>query len=153
MNIRALVISTLACFAIAAGAQSAVAAGARTVEISGNDQMKYSINSIEAKPGEELHVVLKNLGTLPKAAMAHNWVLLKADSDAAAFSTAAAQSPNTNYIPESLKEQIIVKIDMLGPKQTGEVTFKAPTKPGDYPFLCTFPAHYAVGMKGTLTVK
>jgi azurin len=153
MTIRTLVFSTLACFAIATGAQSAVAAGARTIEIVGNDQMKYSLNAIEAKPGEELHIVLKNLGTLPKAAMAHNWVLLKAGSDAAAFSTAAASSPNTNYIPESLADQILAKIDLLGPKQTGEVTFKAPDKAGEYPFLCTFPAHYAVGMKGTLTVK
>ncbi len=132
---------------------TAPAGAARTVEITANDQMKYSINSIEAKPGEELRVELTNTGALPKQAMAHNWVLLKAGSDAAAFSAAAAASPTTGYIPDSLKDEIIAKIDLQGPHETGEVTFKAPTQPGDYPFLCSFPAHYAVGMKGTLTVK
>jgi plastocyanin len=28
-----------------------------------------------------------------------------------------------------------------------------PTAPGEYPFLCTFPAHCAIGMKGVLVVK
>ena len=47
----------------------------------------------------------------------------------------------------------VAHIDLLGPRKSGEADFKAPTVPGDYPFLCTFPAHYQTGMKGTLTVK
>jgi azurin len=165
MNIRTSLVSALALGAVVGlgltattsaviGAPAAASAtAARTIEITGSDQMKFSLNSIEAKPGEELHIVLTNSGTLPKEAMAHNWVLLKAGSDAAAFSNAAATARETNYIPQNLKDEIIAKIDLVGPKQSGEVTFKAPTEPGEYPFLCTFPAHYAVGMKGTLTVK
>jgi azurin len=172
MNIRALLVPAFALFAIvgcgqkgpssgtepkesgaaASSAPSSSATAVRTIEISGNDQMKYSLNAIEAKPGEQLRVVLTNLGTLPKEAMAHNWVLLKAGSDAGAFS-AAATARDTNYIPESKKDEILAKIDLLGPRQSGEVTFKAPDQPGEYPFLCSFPAHYQVGMKGTLTVK
>jgi uncharacterized cupredoxin-like copper-binding protein len=52
-----------------------------------------------------------------------------------------------------MQDQIVAKIDLLGPHKSGEVDFKAPTTPGDYPFLCTFPAHYQVGMHGILTVK
>jgi uncharacterized cupredoxin-like copper-binding protein len=48
---------------------------------------------------------------------------------------------------------VIAKIDVLGPRKSGEIEFTAPTAPGDYPFLCTFPAHYISGMKGVLTVK
>jgi uncharacterized cupredoxin-like copper-binding protein len=33
------------------------------------------------------------------------------------------------------------------------VTFTVPKKPGVYTFICTFPGHFAGGMKGTLTVK
>ncbi|HVU36324.1 MAG TPA: plastocyanin/azurin family copper-binding protein [Opitutaceae bacterium] len=115
--------------------------------------MKFSVTAIEAKPGEELHVTLTNNGTLPKQAMAHNWVLLKPGSDVMAFSMAAAGAGDNNYIPPALQDEIITKIDLQGPHQTGEVTFKAPTQPGEYPFLCSFPGHAAVGMKGTLTVK
>jgi azurin len=46
---------------------------------------------------------------------------------------------------------VIASTPVLGPKQTAEVTFKAPA-PGVYPFVCSFPGHVAL-MKGTLTVK
>lgn len=134
-------------------AAPAPAAGPRTIAITAGDTMKYDVTAIEAKPGEQLKVVLTNNGTLPKEAMGHNWILLKAGSDAAAFSTAAQTAKDTNYVPAALKDQIIVNIELLGPKQTGEVTFAAPTAPGEYPFLCSFPAHFQIGMKGTLTVK
>jgi len=115
--------------------------------------MKYSLTSIEAKPGEALQVVLTNNGTQPLQVMGHNWVLLKAGSDAASFDAAALNAKDTGYIPASLKDEIIAHIDLLGPRKSGEADFNAPTTPGVYPFLCTFPAHFQVGMKGTLTVK
>jgi azurin len=136
-----------------AAAAPAAPAAARTVEITAGDNMKFSIASIEAKPGEELKVVLTNIGTQPKEVMGHNWVLLKLGTDTAAFSAAAAASKATDYIPEALKDQIVVHTALLGPRKSDEVTFKAPTAPGEYPFLCTFPAHYQVGMKGVLVVK
>ena len=45
--------------------------------------------SFEAKPGEEITVILTNTGSQPKEVMGHNWILLKAGTDAGAFSTAA----------------------------------------------------------------
>ena len=132
---------------------AAAPAGPREVEITAGDTMKYSIAAIEAKPGEEIKVILTNVGTQPVEVMGHNWVLLKAGTDVAAFDAAALNSKDTGYIPPALKDQIIAQIDLLGPRKSGEVTFKAPSVPGDYPFLCTFPAHYQVGMKGFLTVK
>lgn len=169
MNIRLIVLSLSAAVALsgcgqkgpATGSESgassaststAPANGPRTIEITASDQMKFSVTAIEAKPGEELHVVLTNAGSLPKEAMAHNWILLKPGSDYMAFSAAAATAKDKNYIPDNLKDEIIAKIDLLGPHQTGEVTFKAPDQAGEYPFLCSFPGHAAL-MHGTLTVK
>ena len=114
--------------------------------------MKYNLTTIEAKAGEEIKVILTNGGSMPKEAMGHNWVLLKAGSDGMTFATAAMSAKDTDYIPPALKDQVLASIGLLGPRKSGEVTFKAPA-PGEYPFLCTFPAHYAVGMKGTLIVK
>jgi len=132
---------------------AAAPAGPREVEITAGDTMKYSINSIEAKPGEEIKVILTNVGTQPIEVMGHNWVLLKAGTDVAAFDAAAISAKDTGYIPAALKDEIIAHIELQGPRKSGEVTFRAPTTPGDYPYLCTFPAHYQVGMKGVLTVK
>ena len=41
----------------------------------------------------------------------------------------------------------------LGPGESAEVTFTAPTKPGKYVFLCSFAGHWAAGMTGDLIVK
>jgi azurin len=128
-------------------------AGPRVIEITGGDTMKYSLAAIEAKPGEDLKVILTNIGTQPKEVMGHDWVLLKAGADAAAFDAAALASKDTGYMPAALSDQILAKIDLLGPRKSGEVEFTAPTAPGDYVFLCTFPAHFQAGMKGVLTVK
>ncbi len=132
---------------------AAPAGGIRTIDIQAGDNMRYDVTTIEAKPGEQIKVVLTNAGTMAKDIMGHNWVLLKADADPAAFAAAANTAKATAYIPEALKSQILAQIDLLGPKQTGEVTFTAPTQPGNYPYLCSFPAHYQVGMKGMLVVK
>ena len=134
-------------------AAPAASAGPRTIEITAGDTMKYSVTAIEAAPGEEIKVVLTNNGTQPAEVMGHNWVLLKVGTDVAAFDAAALTSKDTNYIPAALAGQILAKIDLLGPRKSGEVDFKVPTTPGVYDFLCTFPAHYQTGMKGTLTVK
>jgi azurin len=133
----------------AATAKSAV----RTIEITGGDNMKFNLTTITAKPGEELKVVLTNIGTQPKEVMGHNWVLLKAGSDPAAFAAAAVTAKATDYIPAGLKDQIIAHTALIGPRKSDEITFKVPEAAGDYPFLCTFPAHFQVGMKGVLTVK
>jgi azurin len=125
----------------------------RTVELTGGDDMKYSQTAIEAKPGETLHVVLKSTGTVPKIAMAHNFVALKAGVDAAKFSQDAMTARETDYVPAERKADILASTKLAGPGETVDVTFKAPTKPGVYPYLCTFPGHFAAGMHGELTVK
>jgi azurin len=130
-------------------------AGPRIIEISAGqgDKMQYNVASIEAKAGEDIKVVLTNEGTQPREVMGHNWVLLKLGADASAFAAAGIGAAATGYIPANLQDQILAKIDLLGPRKSGEVEFKAPTTPGEYTFLCTFPAHFQSGMKGVLVVK
>jgi azurin len=138
----------------AAPAAKKPAAGAgRTIELTGGDDMKYNLTAIEAKPGETLHIVLKGTGSIPKIAMAHNFVALKAGVDAAKFSQDAMTARDTDYVPAARKADILASTALAGPGETVEVTFKAPTKPGTYPYLCTFPGHFAAGMRGDLTVK
>lgn len=136
----------------APAAKAAAPAAARTIEITANDQMKFSVTNIEVKVGEEIKVTLTNIGMLPKEAMGHNWVLLKPGNDVNAFSTAAMTAREKDYIPDSAKDQMIAHTKLLGPKQSDSVTFKI-TAAGEYPFLCSFPAHAMAGMKGVLVAK
>ena len=125
----------------------------RTITITGSEQMKYDTTSIEAKPGEMLHIVVKSVGSMPKVAMAHNFVLLKADVNPQDVATAAMTARETDFIPDSMKDKILAHTGLAGGGETTDVTFKAPMKAGTYPYICTFPGHFAVGMKGELIVK
>src|SRR5262245_323713 len=132
---------------------AAAKGGTRTIEITGTEVMKFDVTEITAKPGEKLRVVLKSVGSMPKIAMAHNFVLLKAGVAAMEVANAAFNARATDFVPADMKAKILAYTGLAGGGETVEVTFTAPAKPGKYEYLCTFPGHFAAGMKGTLTVK
>lgn len=125
----------------------------KTVVITANDTLKFNVTQIEARPGEKIHIELRNQGTLPKDVMGHNWILLKAGSDPMAYAATAISAKNEGYQPQALADRVLVSIPLIGSRQTGEITFDAPTAPGDYPYLCSFPAHCQIGMRGDLIVR
>jgi azurin len=136
-----------------AQAKKAAAGGVRTVELVGTEQMKYDVTTIPAKRGEQLRVRLTAKGTMPKIVMAHNFVLLKLGANQVKFITDGAQSRETDFIPDGMKDQVIAKTPLAGAGETVDVTFKVPNAAGEYPFVCTFPGHFQAGMKGNLVVK
>jgi azurin len=140
-------------FASVTAAFAQPAKAPRTIEITGSQQMKYDVTRIQARPGEPLHIVLKSVGDAPKAVMAHNFVLLKAGVKPMEVNTAALNARDTDFIPPGMKDKILAYTGLAGAGETVDVTFTAPTKPGTYDYLCTFPGHYAFGMKGTLVVR
>lgn len=155
MNIRIplfLAFAT-ATLTVAPVATVAVAAAApRTVEVGAGDTMKFTVTTIEAKAGETIEIVLTNNGTLPKEAMGHNLVVLVPGTDAAAFAAAAMGAKDKEYIPDSQKEKVVAHTALLGPKKSDKIVLKD-LKAGEYPYICSFPAHFAVGMKGVIIVK
>ena len=128
-------------------------APARTVVISAGDDMKFSPTEITAKPGEVIKVRLIAIGTQPMATMRHNFVLLKTGSNQIDFVEAAAKSAATDYIPVAMKAMIVAQTKLIENGQSAEVTFTVPSKPGNYPYFCTFPGHMAAGARGKLIVK
>lgn len=123
------------------------------VKIVANDSLKFSVKEIDATPGQTIHVQLTNEGTLPKDGMGHNWILLDSESEAGPYATTALSARSTEYEPKALASHVLASIPLLGPKETGEVTFCAPTKPGKYPYICSCSGHSMAGMKGYLIVK
>ena len=126
----------------------------RAIEITGNDTMKFNVTEITAKPGEKLSLTLVNIGTTPKFSMGHNLVVITPGIDVQAFLVASAEAVTTDYVPkEKFGASILAATKLLGPKERDTVTFAAPTTPGRYEFLCSFPGHYQVGMRGVLIVQ
>ena len=146
------VLRVVAAVVLLSGSLTSAAAPPRTIDITSSDQMKYSVTVIRAKAGESIRLRLVSKGTLPKVAMAHNVVVLKLGTDPAKFIAAGAADRATDFIAPSMSGAVIAKTPFAGPGETVEVVFKAPAKPGRYPFVCTFSGHFQAGMQGTLIV-
>lgn len=137
----------------AALAVAAFAAQAETkVTIEGTNAMRFTVETITVEPGEKVTVKLVNNTSLPPAAMSHNWVLLKQSADPQAFARAAMSAKANGYIPKDKTDSIIAHTAMVAGGESDTVTFTAPTEPGKYMYICTFPGHFAAGMTGTLVV-
>lgn len=120
--------------------------------VSGMDNMMFDTNKLQAMEGQRVKLVFKNVGSIPKAAMGHNWVLLAPGTDLPKFAVDAGTFLTNEYIPNSgaAASSVLAHTKLLGPKEQDVIYFTAGA-PGEYPFVCTFPGHAAV-MQGVLTV-
>ena len=85
--------------------------------------------------------------------MGHNWILLTPNADVDAFLIAAAESPTSDYVPAARRAEILASTKLLGPGEQDAATFVVPRAPGRYPFLCSYPGHAQVGMRGVLVLE
>ena len=125
----------------------------RDIEMDGTDQMDFTRTQITAQPGEKITIRLTTVSKLPKAAMAHNWVLMKKGTDLENFANKSVMARDNGYIAPELEGQVIAMTDLAGGGETVEVTFTVPKEKGNYIYICSFPGHFLGGMKGTLTVE
>ncbi len=116
-----------------------------------NDQMTYDQKTITVKEGQTVRLTLRHTGTMPKAAMGHNFVLLKKGVSLSEFGQKSASAAGSDYIPQSEKNNIIAHTKMIGGGESDTIEFVAPAK-GEYEFLCSFPGHFAI-MKGIFVVE
>ena len=114
-------------------------------------KMAYDTTLLRVRPGAKVKLNLKNPDDLE-----HNLVLIKNDPEdpqgerfAAQCIELGAEGPKLAWTPDS--PRVLAKSGMVGPKKEHEMFFKAPSEPGDYPYLCTFPGHSKL-MRGILKV-
>ena len=114
-------------------------------------KMAYDTTLLRVRPGAKVKLNLKNPDDLE-----HNLVLIKNDPEdpqgerfAAQCVELGAEGPKLAWTPDS--PRVLAKSGMVAPKKEHEMFFKAPSEPGDYPYLCTFPGHSKL-MRGILKV-
>lgn len=120
-----------------------------TIEPVGN-KMEFAQTEFTVEAGTEVTITFENTATSP--AMQHNVVVLTSDDDEVVqrVGTAGMQAGAENqYVPED--EAVLAYTDMAKPGETVSVTFEAPSEPGTYTYVCTFPGHWTT-MQGTMTV-
>jgi putative membrane-bound dehydrogenase-like protein len=112
-------------------------------------QLKFDLTELTVAPNQLVEIVFSN-----PDAMQHNFVL-GATGSLEVIGAAAdklAQSPSglaQQYIPDI--PQVLFSTKLIEPGQTTSFQFRAPGDPGQYPYVCTFPAHWRV-MNGVLNV-
>lgn len=133
----------------AEGTDLSDAAESITIQPAG-DEMRYAVETVTVAAGAEVTLVMENTATAP--AMIHNIVVLttNSDEDANRVGMAAIAAMETDYIPED--DAILAYTPMANPGETVEVTFTAPSEPGNYRFICTYPGHFGT-MQGVLIVE
>jgi uncharacterized cupredoxin-like copper-binding protein len=125
--------------------------GVQEVQLTAGDTMKYNGNRFTVRTGQPVRIILQNLGQTSREIMAHDVVVLMPGADVLGFDIAAGAAKDHDYRPPDLMNEVVASTPLAGPGQTVEADFTAPA-PGAYPFLCSFPGHYAAGMKGTMVV-
>ncbi len=127
-----------------------IAESEQAVEVLTGKNLTYQQTELRVKAGQAIALTLSNPDVVP-----HNWVLVQPDKLASIGEQAnrMISSPEAyakHYVPDS--SDVIVYTDIVLPEQKQTIHFKAPDKPGRYPYLCTFPGHWMV-MNGAMVVE
>ena len=116
--------------------ETPVAAGPLALSIGAvGDSLSFDIDSMTADSGAEVTITFTN----PSAVNTHNVVIVEADTKDAVATDGAAAGPANNWVKPG-DSRVIANTVLVGPGETGDVTFTAPA-PGAYQFVCTFPGH------------
>ena len=112
--------------------------------------LQFSPKELRAKAGSKVRLIFENPDL-----MTHNFVLVDdgAGDEVGALADRMASDPDgmaKGYVPQSPK--ILLSTPLVNPRAKHEVVFVVPTKPGRYPYLCTFPGHWRL-MRGVLLVE
>ena len=123
----------------------------KTIEMKAIPIMKYDVNSFSVKPGQPVRIILKNEESMP-----HNVVIVEPGSfpdriiEDLAILYGSADASGLDYIPQT--DTVLFHTAMINVDESTELLFFAPESEGVYPYLCTYPGHWAT-MNGVMEVK
>ncbi len=114
-------------------------------------QMLFDLDEFTVRAGAAVEMTFENTDVMP-----HNVVVTRpgaleevgrlADSEA---EQNPARAQAAGYVPRS--PLVLFRTGLVQPGDTEVLRFVAPSEPGLYPFVCTFPGHWIL-MKGTMRV-
>jgi putative heme-binding domain-containing protein len=108
----------------------------KTVE----EEMRYDTSYFAVQAGKSVQIVLENEDLMP-----HNLVVTVPGALKEVAQLGLQAGPNggwngLQYVPES--DKVLHATQMVPEHQQATLTFTAPSEPGEYPYVCTFPQHW-----------
>jgi azurin len=114
----------------------------------GGSQLQFDPKELTVHAGQAVTLTFTN-GASTDSGLEHVWALVtpgKADEVSAGSASAGRDQ---DYVANS--PDVIAHTHLVKPGGSETIHFTAPKTPGDYPYICTYPAHYPQ-MKGILKV-
>lgn len=104
------------------------------------ERMIYDKDIIAVKAGKPVEILFENIDLMP-----HNLVIVQpgAMEEVGTAAELTATQPGAalrQYVPQSAK--ILLASRLLQPREAQKLSFTAPTQPGVYAFVCTYPGHW-----------
>jgi putative heme-binding domain-containing protein len=104
------------------------------------ERMAYDTETIVVQAGRPVLFVLENADAMP-----HNFVITRPGRMQAVGELAESQAQDpafakASFVPQS--PEILAASSLMQPQTTQKVMFEAPTEPGVYPYVCTYPGHW-----------
>ncbi len=112
------------------------------------EKMQYDIKAFTVKAGKRIKLTFANPDFMP-----HNIVFVQpksADQIAMKAIQLGAQGFTKQFLPDD--NRILAAGKLLDHNTEEVLEFTAPTKPGDYEYVCTFPGHHFL-MRGIMKVR
>jgi uncharacterized cupredoxin-like copper-binding protein len=126
--------------------------GVQTVEVGCiPERLLFTVERFKVKAGKPVKLIFKN----PDATQ-HNLVILDRGGSVEKVGMAGnemAKSPDgvkRHFVPDD--KSILHHTKLIDPGSVETLRFIAPKRPGEYPYVCTFPGHWLL-MKGVMIVE
>jgi glucose/arabinose dehydrogenase/azurin len=115
------------------------------------EQMRYDTTRIVVEAGQPFEIIFENIDMMP-----HNLVIVQPGAREEIGLMADAMSPGLDrqgraYVPRSPK--VVAATRMLEPGEQETLQLTAPTEPGAYEYVCTYPEHWSVMFGQLLVVR
>ena len=104
------------------------------------ERMSYDKDVIAVRAGKPVEFLFENSDLMP-----HNFVIARPGSleTIGLEAERTAQEPSAaarHFVPVS--KDILLSSTLLQPRASEKLSFTAPTEPGVYPYVCTYPGHW-----------
>ncbi|MBX3253750.1 MAG: hypothetical protein KF862_06375 [Chitinophagaceae bacterium] len=119
----------------------------QTIVLTPANNLTFNVSDVTVKAGSSIKLTFNNTDD-----MLHNVVITApgaVDEIGSAALKMGLSGERMNYVPPSPK--VLFYTALIQPGKSETIYFTAPSVPGNYSFVCTYPGHYLV-MRGILKV-
>jgi putative heme-binding domain-containing protein len=123
---------------------------AKPIAMEAGKNLSFETRTFTVRAGETIKLTFTNPDVVP-----HNWILVKPGSlervgDLVNKLVADPEAVTRHYVPQT--DDVLCYTDIVPPRESFVIFFRAPSQKGRYPYLCSFPGHWMV-MNGQMIVE